>query len=178
MTTPTPGELPSISGAIEGARIGGTLGAPLGSAASAIASAAAGGAGFQVAADVLINAANKLQAQAGELSAATNHQGLKKVIPCGTDPVSGPAANAFKAAIDPMVLHTTTYVKNMNDGADMLRKQAKDYGATEDQITQSWTAFQQQAPAPNGPANNPPSSTPPIATSKPSNYNYGGPYPR
>jgi uncharacterized protein YukE len=177
MTTPTPGELPSISGAIEGARIGGTLGAPLGSAASAIASGAAGGAGFQVAAEALINAANKLQAQAQTLLLAAQDDALKKVIPCGTDPISGPAAAAFQDAIDPMVLHTTTYSKNMTDGADTLRKQAKDYGATEDQITQSWTSFQQQHHTANGPTGNPPPAAPPVASSKQSPY-YGGPYPR
>jgi hypothetical protein len=43
-----------------------------------------------------------------------------------------------------MVQHCTTYVSNMTAAVSTLHDQAKKYGATDEQIAQSWTSFMQQ----------------------------------
>jgi hypothetical protein len=162
--------LPSISGAILGANLGSSLGA----------NPTAGG--FQVTAEALMNAANKLLEQAEILSKALRADALKKITPCGTDPVSVLAVKGFQAKIEPLVQHTTAYVQNLKNAVDTLHDQAKSYGATDDQISQSWVSYMRQSQAPAGPAAAPPpaaAGTPaPSAQARPLAWGPNGRSPR
>ena len=134
--SPFPDRQPSISDAIARDTATGAVAAAIG---------ATNNGGFHLAAENLLNAANKLQGEVHSLQDALRQDGLKRIGICGPDPISGPAAAGFKAKIDPLVEHCNAYVNNLQIAVNTLKQQATAYGATDEQIAQSWQRFHQQS---------------------------------
>ncbi|HWN33893.1 MAG TPA: hypothetical protein VNP03_14180 [Pseudonocardia sp.] len=104
--------------------------------------------GLAVTPDNVLRVHNALKAEAvrlGNLMLA--YAPMLHVGECGSDPVSGPAADQFNTKIRALVDQCTGYAKALDDAATALGRTARTYGHNEAQIAASFDAFQRSHPA-------------------------------
>ena len=124
------------------------------SVSEAVAAAIAGGPGsFTVSTEALLNARNVLQGEYNRLSELlVTYESRLVVRDCGTDPVSPYASAGFNEKIGLIVAQANAYVLSLRDAADQLAETVRGYGATDEQITASFDAFQKNQAASARPA--------------------------
>jgi uncharacterized protein YukE len=83
--------------------------------------------------EALLRASKILELESEDLLSQVANFELDITVPCGPDPVSGPAAAAFRAKTAELLKQARVYAMSLSTAAEALKDQANQYGATDQQ---------------------------------------------
>ena len=106
------------------------------SVSNAVGAARANGS-LSVDPEALLRASNTLDLESKDLLTEIANYRDQALLPCGPDPVSGPAASSFQAKITALLDQATAYATSLGNASVTLKEQANRYGATDQQAKQA-----------------------------------------